>query len=191
MKYATSAVQFSPQHYYWVYPLLLGIHFLLGHVKWPPLPDCIQFGSPLVESNFIKYATSAAQFSPQHLCLECNHVHHVSGQNDWHLLQWHHTWENVDPHAQLKIINMTSFFIQAHQVSLYHRLWLIAHVSPWKRRLLTQKQRVWLHGTASTIELSGKTLHAPNTPHAKLVKILNVSHWIFEQLLYQNEPHLL
>ena len=49
----------------------------------------------------------------------------------------------------------------------------------------------WSCRAASTIQLSGKTLHAPNTPHAKLVKNLNVSHRIFEQLLYQNEPRLL
>ena len=50
--------------------------------------------------------TSAAQFSPRHLCLECNHVHHVTGQNGDDLLQWRHIRENADPHAQLKIINM-------------------------------------------------------------------------------------
>ena len=52
--------------------------------------------------------TSAAQFSPWHLYLECNHAHHVAGQNggDWHTLQWRHIWENVDPHVQLKMINM-------------------------------------------------------------------------------------
>ena len=33
-----------------------GIHFLLGHAKWPPLPDCIQYGSPLAESDLMKYA---------------------------------------------------------------------------------------------------------------------------------------
>ena len=50
--------------------------------------------------------TSAAQFSPRHLCLECNHDHHVTGQNGGNLLQWRHIRENVDPRAQLKIINM-------------------------------------------------------------------------------------
>ena len=50
--------------------------------------------------------TSAAQFSPRHLCLECNHDHHVTGQNGGNLFQWRHIRENVDPHAQLKIINM-------------------------------------------------------------------------------------
>ena len=52
----TSAAQFSPQQNYQVYPLLWGIHFLLGHTKWPPLADCIQYGSPLAESNLMKYA---------------------------------------------------------------------------------------------------------------------------------------
>ena len=53
----TSAAQFSAQHiYFQVCPLLWGIHFLLGHAKWLPLPDCIQYGSPLAESNLMKYA---------------------------------------------------------------------------------------------------------------------------------------
>ena len=39
----TSAAQFRPQQNYRVYALLWGIHFLLGHAKWPPLPDCIQY----------------------------------------------------------------------------------------------------------------------------------------------------
>ena len=66
----TSAVQFSPQQNYRMYPLLWGIHFLLGHAKWPPLPDCIQYGSPLAESDLMKYAKIAfriAQFVVENL----------------------------------------------------------------------------------------------------------------------------
>ena len=59
----TSAAQFSPQQNYRVYALLWGIHFLLGHAKWPPLPDCIQYDSPLAESNLIKYANT---LTPEH-----------------------------------------------------------------------------------------------------------------------------
>ena len=36
-----------------------------------------------------------------------------------------------------------------------------------------------------------QNIASTNIPHAKLVHILNVSHTIFEQLLYQNEPSLL
>ena len=105
---------------------------------------------------------------------------------------------NISAEVVCAFLNVVLYYYQlpilvknlGYSECCYHRLWLIARVSPWKRRLLTQKQRVWLYGTVYTIELSGKTLHSPNTPHAKLVKILNVSHWIFEQLLYQNEPHL-
>ena len=70
-----------------------------------------------------------------------------------------------------------------------HRLWLIARVSLWKRRLLTQKQRVWLNGTASTIVLSGKTLHVTNIPHAKLLYILNIFTQNFWTNNTQNEPY--
>ena len=56
MLFYTSAAQFSPQQNYRVYALLWGIHFLLGHAKWPPLPDCIQYDSPLAESDLMKYA---------------------------------------------------------------------------------------------------------------------------------------
>ena len=57
--YLTSAAQFSPQQNYRVFALLWGIHFLLGHAKWPPLPDCIQDDSPLAESDLMKYAIKA------------------------------------------------------------------------------------------------------------------------------------
>ena len=69
----TSAAQFCPQQNYRVCALLWGIHFLLGHAKWPPLPDCIQYDSPLAESNLMKYANSAT-----YCCLQgqlCDHHH--------------------------------------------------------------------------------------------------------------------
>ena len=59
----TSAAQFSPQHYYRVYPLLWEIHFLLGHAKWPPLPDCIQYGSPPGRKRFDEICNNRCYWS--------------------------------------------------------------------------------------------------------------------------------
>ena len=54
----TQVLRSLAQQNHRVYAVLWGIHFLLGHVKWPPLPDCIQYDSPLPESDLMKYAKS-------------------------------------------------------------------------------------------------------------------------------------
>ena len=45
----------------------VGIHFLLGHAKWLPLPECIQYGSPLAESDLMKYAKICNNDDSSHL----------------------------------------------------------------------------------------------------------------------------
>ena len=79
----------------------------LCNTQWPNSGHFLQ--NALVEYIGVYSGTnktSAAQFSSRHLHLECNHAHHVTGQNGWHFLQWRHTRENGDPRVQLKIINM-------------------------------------------------------------------------------------
>ena len=107
---------FSPQQNYQVYPLLWGIHFLLDHTKWPPLADCIQYGSPLAESNLMKYATSAVQFSPQQnyrvYPLLCR-IHFLLGHAKWlPLPDWSHMDRDFNVISSMFSALETKFLLQ-------------------------------------------------------------------------------